>query len=132
MHPLAHAFKTYSLSQPIATHTRKATCEEVDCEHWREGWTYDVRQLDERLIRAIRLSGKRFREQEHLGVTYWVFHPGQQCFREHRVSNDREAFHLITPNSRGLNRKTATLWKPDEWLENFALHQDKIKQERGQ
>jgi hypothetical protein len=125
-------WKTYSLAQPIATHTRRATCEEVDCEHYREGWTYDVRQLDDQLIRAIRLSGKRYREQEHLGVTYWVFPPGQQCFKTHRVSNDREPFHFLTPHSRQLNRRTATLMTPDNWLEDFALHQEKIKEERGQ
>lgn len=125
-------YQTYSLSQPTSTHTRKATCEEVDCKHWQEGWTYDVRQLDAELIRAIRLSGRKWREQEHLGVTYWVFPPGQQCFREHRVSNDREAFHFLTPHARRLNTRTATLMKPEDWVDHFANHQEKIKQERDQ
>ncbi len=123
--------KTYSLAQPTATHTRKASCEEVNCAHFLDGWTYDTRHLDERLWRAIQQSGKRFRREVLLGVEYLVFYPGQQCFAEHRVPNDREPFYLLTHHARRMNLRTATKFTPDNWVNDFAEHQEIIKKERG-
>ena len=40
-----HAMKSYDIHAPLASHWRKATCEEVDCEGWRSGW---ITMIDER------------------------------------------------------------------------------------
>jgi len=125
-------YKTYSLAQPISTHTRVATCQEINCEHYANGWTYDIDMLDERLIKAIDQSGKRYRIEHHEGKTYVVFYPEQQCFREHRVHNDREPFYLLTPHARQMNTRTAQRFdKPENWVDHFATHQEEIKRQRG-
>lgn len=125
--------KAYSLSAPLRTHYRKAHCREVDCKHYREGWTYDVAMLHDRLIRAIRLSGKRYREVEHNGHTYWVFYPEQRCFAEHTVRLDREPFYYVTPNAKNLIVPAAKQHaNGDDWTDDFATHQDKIARERGE
>jgi hypothetical protein len=125
--------KTYSLSAPTRTHFRKATCQEVDCKHYREGWTYDVAMLDEPLIHAIRVSGRRWKEHELNGHTYWAFYPGQQCFKEHTVRLDREPFYFVTPNAKNLIIPAARQHKTGaDWVDDFATHQEKIKKERGE
>lgn len=124
--------KAYSLAAPLRTHYRKATCQEVECKHHREGWTYDVAQLDMEMIRAIRVSGRRWNERELNGHTYWVFPPGQQCFKTHQVRIDREPFYYVTPNATGLIVPAARQHKNgDDWTDDFANHQDKIKGVRG-
>ena len=127
--------KTYSISAPRNTHWRKATCEEVDCKYFREGWTYDFRQLDHELLRAIELAQPRrhYRKVQHLGVEYWVFAPGQPCFAGHEKRIDRPEFFFVTPNSKHLIVPKATQhanW--DNWQDDFANHQERVKKERGE
>jgi hypothetical protein len=127
--------KAYSISAPLDTHWRKGTCEEADCKYFREGWTYDVRQLDAELLRAIELAQprRRYRKVQHLGVEYWVFYPGQPCFAGHKVRIERPENFYVTPNSERLvipRARRHANW--DDWQDDFANHQEKIKEERGQ
>lgn len=125
--------KAYSLAAPLRTHFRKARCEEVECKHNREGWTYNVAMLDEELIRAIRVSGRRYKEVQYQGSTYWVFVPEQQCFAEHTIRLDREPFYFVTPNAKNLIVPAAKQHaNGDNWVDDFATHQDRIKTERGE
>lgn len=94
------AYQTFTLAQPVDTHTRAATCAEVDCAHYRNGWesrideTTDLGREQAQYIRAA--SGRRFVElKRDDGLTTFVFGAEQPCFRQHRRSLEREPFYLV-------------------------------------
>lgn len=127
--------KAYSISAPLATHWRKATCQEIDCKHYREGWTFNKAHLNAELWRAIETAQprRRYREVEHAGQTYLVFYPGQSCFATHKVRIEREELFFVTPNATGLIVPAARQHKNwDDWQDDFASHQDRIATQRGQ
>lgn len=128
------AYKTYSLRSPRATHTRKATCAEVDCRHQREGWITRIdvgTELGARQANYIRLhSGRRFTYSQAASLVTFVFAAGQECFAEHRVPLDRPAFYLVRGGdwraNTGLIRRHM---RGDDWVDDFANHQDKLATE---
>lgn len=66
------------------------------------------------------------------GVTVWTFPPGQECYEAHTVQLDRPALHLVRGGDwRGNPRGTPTVTHRHgaNWVEDFALHQDKIADE---
>lgn len=140
----AHSMKTYGAHQPVQTHTREATCDEVDCVNWREGWIMKVNESDPRLGaqqgQYIRYqSGKAFKTDctcldcdmhKQEGYTVFHFYAGQQCFGEHRVSLERPQLFIVRDgDSRGNPRGTRPKVhkKAEYWVEDFAEHQEKIK-----
>lgn len=141
------AYKTYTLNAPLRTHFRRATCAEADCVAYQEGWTIPLDGLDPHLEYVARHSGKRFRETEFAGGRYLVFEPGQDCFREHDhwVSLEREPTYLVGPGDWRVktsasaiarwNRSAREHVNGDDWVDDFANHQDRINtlvaRERG-
>lgn len=128
------AYKTYAVRMPPATHTRVATCREVECEHYANGWTtrLDVNtDLGKRQARYIR---------DHAGRTYTVtsnangmlvlsFPPGQQCFREHRVGIGRPALYVVRDGDyRGNPTGRRQTLSERSWLDDFGEHQLTLKQ----
>jgi hypothetical protein len=123
---------------PLSTHFRKATCAEVDCPQYTNGWKIRVEQLPPELLHAARTSGRRYREL-HVSEdeTYLIFEAGQACFQEstHRKRLDREEIFLRRDgDSRGNptgNRVIHT--SPGAWADDFGEHQNKLSDaaERG-
>lgn len=134
------AYKTYT----IRPRYRKATCAEIECPHWRDGWTFSVEMLeaDPQLNYIARHSNKRFTERTHEGKKYLVFSPGQACFAagSHRISIDEQPRLWV---GRGdwrtwdprtvLPRDAREFSRADDWVDDFANHQDKLNTayERG-
>lgn len=126
-----HNYKTFALRQPIHTHTRKATCQEVDCEHFHNGWNLPVSGLDAAMLHAVKVTGRKYVEKKILSETYLVFEPGQQCFTVHRVPLERDPFMFIGRghHSAFVARKPDQVGSTVEWVERFAEHQDNIVRE---
>ncbi|MCX4703862.1 hypothetical protein [Streptomyces sp. NBC_01373] len=130
-----HMYKTYAMVSPLSTHARQATCEEVGCDQYRQGWRVHVEALAPDLVHAARTSGRRYRE-EHVaeGQTYLVFEAGQPCFKAstHRAPIGRPPLYLVRDgdyrgNPRGTKaRLHATA---DHWVEDFAEHQQALADE---
>lgn len=129
----AVAYRTFQVSRPLTTHFRKATCAEVGCDAWCNGWITRV-QNPEQADYIRRHSGRTFEETE-LGV-FW-FAAGQTCFGAdgHRAPLEREAIYIARGgdhrgNPTGERRVHAT---PADWVDEFSEHQDWLKtlQERG-
>lgn len=130
------SYKTYRSSSPLATHYRKATCEEVDCPAYMNGWSYKVSDLTGELVDAIKRSGKNWRrvkltEEED----YLVFDSGQQCFDTHQVSLDRPAFYYVGRGHSSVFRTRNAFQhrRAEDWIDDFATHQNRIIEaiERG-
>ncbi|MFI6251516.1 hypothetical protein [Streptomyces sp. NPDC051016] len=131
----AAAYKTYEVRSPLTTHFRPATCADVGCLHYLNGWQVRVETLTEDLLHAARNSGRRYVEQ-HIadGETWLVFEAGQPCFKagQHRAPVGRAPLYLVRDGDhRGNPRGTKARLhqRPENWVEDFAEHQQKLADE---
>lgn len=136
----AGQMKTYAIIRKNGLHYRPATCAEIECPQWRNGWTTRVpRGTDLEAYLVSGSHGRRFTETTGLGEgeREFMFGPGQSCFREstHRVPVEREPFFVVRDGDwRGNPRGTASVTRrPDDWVDDFANHQQHIAdvRERG-
>lgn len=131
------ATKTYTVAQPLATHWRPATCEEVDCANWRNGWKTIVNvsvDLGHRQVAYIRHeSGRRFTEHREGAAVVFVFEAGQRCFSQHRVPLERDPLFLVRMGDWRGYGPTRVHKRPGDWVEDFSENLDKVRdrQERG-
>lgn len=84
----------FRMSAPIPTHRRIATCAEVDCSHYMNGWITKVATGSQAALYIRHLSGRKFVEKAEGGHSTFTFYPGQKCFRSHTASLDRPPFLL--------------------------------------
>jgi hypothetical protein len=119
----------HSYLAPTATHWRRATCEEVDCAAWREGYVAD---LDERAdpglgqaqwLRAHRGRYPHTEEPLPEGLTRFRFPPGHACLHAaaHRVRADRPGLFVVARGDARPTQLTAEQWR-DDLGETLALH----------
>lgn len=129
-------YTTYGFHNPTVTHTRPATCEEVECEQWKHGWMTRV-PLDSDL--AVYLAsgthGRVFHETTSLGTAEreFIFPAGQKCFRstKHRVKLDRPPIYTVRGGDwRGSTSRPQVINGRD-WLESFGLNQQAIADRRN-
>jgi hypothetical protein len=131
----AAAYKTYEMRSPLSSHFRPATCAEVACPHYLNGWRVRVEALTPDLLHAARNSGRKYTEQQVAeGETWLVFEPGQACFKasQHRARLDRPPLYLVRDgdhrgNPRGT--KARLFQRPDQWVDDFATHQQNLADE---
>lgn len=128
----AAQYKTYAIASPIETHYRDATCREVDCGNYKHGWktVLDVSKADHaRTANWIRLqSGRHYTFTQVGTIVTFVFQKEQRCFTPHKVKLEREEFFLVTGGDWRGNPLNIPVrqHKPDNWVDDFANHQDKI------
>lgn len=128
----AQNYKTYTIASPQDTHTRAATCHEVDCPNRAKGWQtlLDISQGPHaRTANWIRLqSGRRFTHEQVGTIVTFTFPAGQDCFTPHRVSLERPEFFLVQGGDfRGNPSKIPVVrHKAEDWVDDFANHQDHI------
>lgn len=126
------AYRTFSVTAPLRTHFRPATCEEIDCPAFLKGWVTRANPEQAEYIR--RRSGRKYEEREP-GV--FVFNSGQMCFSaaQHRVRIERPEIYVVRDGDWRGNPtgRTRTHQRSVFWVEEFAEHQDLLKtmQERG-
>lgn len=133
------AYQTYQAVRPTATHSRPATCKEVECRAHANGWktTVDVSTpTGRRQANYIRMqSGRSFTAEQPGGGTLvtFTFPAGQRCFAEHRVNIERPTLYLRRGGDwRGTTFEAVRL-KEADWVDDFANHQIKLAEtmERG-
>lgn len=123
-----HRYKTYQIAAPVGTHYRKATCAEVNCEAYRNGWTFREADLDSRLLYIVTHSGKKWTRKRLTddGDWYLVFEAGQSCFAapSHRVSLERPELYLVGRGDwRSYVPREARRLSPENWLDDCRTHQ---------
>ena len=129
--PVQH-MRSYEIVSPLATHTRKARCEEVECQHYGRGWktTVDTGTAQGRMqANYIRLhSGRTFTYTENGTMVEFVFPPEQQCFTEHRVSLERPSLFVVRDGDWRGNPSGYRRMHRDgtQWTEDFAENQDRL------
>ena len=146
------AMKTYAVDSPVSTHWRLATCEELDCPNFLNGWAVAITpdQLGQDFDHDIKESGKKFErmpvdeaEARFPGMSFsgslfvYVFAAGQPCFyqgtQRHQMQVDRpEIFSVRGGDHRGATSERRVM-RAQDWKESFIEHQERLKraQERG-
>lgn len=128
--------QTYAIHRPAETHSRPASCAEVECAAYAHGWVTTIDEgtdlgRDQALwIRAG--SRRRFTEaRTPLGLTAFTFPAEQPCFdaAAHRVPLDRPALYVVkggdwrgNPRRIPVRRHTSA----DSWVDDFAEHQQQL------
>lgn len=131
-------YKTYQILSPLSTHWRPATCAEVDCPEYVNGWRVRTEGLPPDMVHAARTSGRRFTELDVSPTEHWlVFEAGQPCFRAqlHRQLLDKQEIFVTRDgdfrgNPTGQVRKHT---RAEFWVEDMAENLDRVRafQERG-
>lgn len=132
----AEHYQTFQIKAPKDTHFRVVPCDGVPgrCDASERGWkmTIDLNtDLGKQQARYIKhQSGRRYEIAEQKdGMVTLVFPGGQPCFATHRVRNDRpEVYAVRGGDFRGNPTRAITRVhkKPEFWVEEFALNQEKI------
>lgn len=130
------AYKTYQLLQPLDTHFRVATCAEVDCPAYLFGWKTVIdesTELGQQQAYYIRdESGRRYTRDPVVfgrGPVAYFFEAGQQCFRQHREPLEREPLAIVKDGDWRMSQNPRHL-RTDDWVDDFANHQDKLNTQR--
>jgi len=125
------AYRTFGVAAPLSTHFVKATCAEVSCPDYQQGWRVHIEAIGPQFEHAARTSGRKFTEVSYGdGQTWLLFEAGQPCFRasEHTRRLEREErFYVRSGDWRGDPSRTG----PREisgtaWLDEFGEHQDRL------
>jgi len=139
------ARRTFGLYRPpSAIAERPATCAEVDCRHWREGWITRIPNASgdnkDLLDHVRRNSGRTFTDITALDdgdTRVLLFGPGQTCFdaAAHRTRCDFEPLYVVRDGDYRGNPTgyTQTHSRADHWVEHFGGHWDRLRTayERG-
>lgn len=138
----AAAMKTYQIVAPLASHWRPAACAEAGCDAYLRGWQTTVdetTELGQRQAHYIRHDRTRRHAEQRsgLGLTIFVFEPGQQGFsHDHRLPTGRPERLLVTGgdwrgNPLGTPRREHV--SADDWVDDMATSLDEIRtaHERG-
>lgn len=136
----AAAMKTYHIARPLPTHFRAATCKEVECAAYRNGWTttVDVARparggLPSGAAQAnyIRLHcGRRYTHAQAGTLVAFRFPPGQECFATHQVPVGREpTFAVAGGDWRGnpLGIELVRFASARQFVDDFGEHQGRLK-----
>lgn len=127
------SYKTYQIAAPTKTHWRRATCAEVECPHYVNGWRVRMEGLDDQMLHTAKNSGRTWR---HLAVSmtenWLVYEAGQPCFQavNHRKRIDREEIFIVRHGDWRQTFSSETHANPENWQTDFAEHQDKLATEQ--
>lgn len=132
----ARNYKTYGFSRPLSTHWQAATCEDVDCKYYVNGWTSEIDEstadgkIQAHFIRHDKTRSYTESKGE-MGKTRFTYTPGNMCFYQntHRQPIERlPKYYVRGGDWRGnpLGTPTRIHRSPEQWVEDLAEHQDRL------
>jgi hypothetical protein len=130
------AYQTYAAFRPLSTHSRRATCAEVDCQANLKGWQTVIdtgTDLGRRQANYIRLkSGRAFQVTQDGDKVTFTFPPGQRCFADHRINLDKPTIYLKRGGDWRAETFPAQRMQEADWVDDFANHQQDLADKRQQ
>lgn len=118
----------YVIDRPLPTHWRAATCEEVRCPDYTNGWQTIVPATGEQADYIRHRSMRYFKEEPQPGgLAAFSFPAGQRCFRswQHKLPHEGQA-PLFLERGRGAP-STPIEW--ERWTDDFNEHMEKTWRE---
>jgi hypothetical protein len=107
----------YEAHWPKSTHWRRATCREVNCGDYLNGW---VTSLDPRIYKEQAFFIEHDRERTYKkvigedGKHHYYFEAGQRCF-ESEIKKD----HIKKLERGPVLRKDRKILEADRWIDEF-------------
>lgn len=135
------AFRSFMISRPRAPRLdfwRKATCEEYDCEHWRDGWRTSIdisTDLGKEQARYIERGSRReFTKQQVGSLVVYTFTAGQMCFRaaDHKVPNMRPSLFLHRIGDHRPAGEVRRHANGRDWVEDMQTDLDRVRNSKKQ
>lgn len=123
------AYKTYGMSMPLVTHWRQATCEEILCMHYLNGWKTILPADHEQVALVRSLKGRySFTEEADDGLLEFTFAPGQPCFKAstHKLPLERPARLYVADGDWRRLGPARVHARAELWVEDFAEHQSTL------
>lgn len=131
------SYKTFAIKSPLTTHYRRATCAEIDCPDYLNGWYLKIEGTPEDLLYTARNAGRKYTVGEVMleenGEVFkaLIFEAGQACFREstHVKSLERpEFFFAGRGDYRSFSHRKAHQYdRPDQFVDDFEDHLARIR-----
>ena len=123
----AQTNERWRITAPLETHWQPATCREVDCPHWLQGWTTIVPDPSPQAEYIRHDSGRRFIEKKNdEGTVTFSFYQGQTCFREHKRKFDDKLENFI---HRGWDQGRQ-LMEPTQWTDGMNEATETFRKKR--
>jgi hypothetical protein len=126
----SRAYQTHEVLAPLATHWRRATCEEIDCGEYRNGWRLRVDALTPKMLADIDEVGYRYtRLPVAPGETYLIFEAGQPCFKasQHQAPLGKPGIYRVRQGDwRMPVAGVHTFATPEDWRDHLGEHLGKI------
>ena len=110
-------------TRPRETHWREASCREVGCNQYLNGWQTVLPVNDIANVGYIRRSGLGFREEGEGQLVRFIFEPGQECFK------GRAGGHRMPVERDPLLRRDSQVMEPLEWLDRMNDDLYRIREE---
>lgn len=136
-------YKTYQMVMPKATHTRSATCQEVECANYAFGWMVVLDEnipIQAEMANDIRLRlGRKYVVSQLNNIITFTFPGGQPCFADHRVPLERPELFIVKRgyadpvNESYADPRRGTTMRAEDWVDDCQNNQDKLNTliERG-
>lgn len=135
------SMQTYAIRTPTRTHHRPATCAEIGCPEYLQGWVTVLPTGSDNVLflrkgAAGRIDGyvRRFTVTHDGGMSTFRFEAGQRCWQttKHTVRVDRPEIYIARGGDwRGSTGLIRRYDRSDQWVDDFASHQDRVKQRFG-
>lgn len=134
LRPPAQLFKGYQIQAPMSRVFReRATCEQVDCADWRNGWMVQAGLLDAQMWAEIQHKRYRWRRMDVSATErYIAFEAGQPCFAASTHTRlIRDPLFIEHRGAKWGGRTPGSGYQhtADTWVDSFAEHQDKLAAE---
>lgn len=131
----AGAYETFQIKTPRGPEfERPATCQDVECPAWANGWITRVPATDDMLAR-LRESGRAWASVDQDGGEWvFTFPPGTECFASstHRKTVSPELPQLFVVRDgdwRGNpTGRTRIHTRPEDWVEDFQEHTEAVRE----
>lgn len=129
------AYDTYALIRPVTSHTRRATCQEVNCGAHLRGWRTQVdltTELGRRQANYIRLiAGRHYVTEENGDSVTFRFPAGQRCFTEHRMPLDRDPLFIKRGGDWRAYTSQAQPMRAADWIDDLHTNTDTLAEHKN-
>lgn len=117
----------FQVVAPVATHRVEATCREVDCTHYIDGWQTVVPKGSEQELYLDRLKDRKYVKRIDGESAVFMFYPEQRCFRRHTKPLFRPPILMHRREWDGQRRVLSF----NQWHDEFATTLEDFRRERG-
>lgn len=118
--------KVYRTTSPINAKHHILTCQQADCENYKNGWKVRVEGLPAHILHYVTTSGKVYQKIQISADETWLFFKAEQtCFEDH-YSPYRPAYYY-SKDRNGVRTHTKAEFWVEEHQENLEAIKDRLE-----